>query len=243
MNISVKTDIGKQREMNQDYVKMHKFDDETALLIVCDGMGGARAGNVASEVAANSIYETFVKKYKKSMNDRDLKTLMTSAVNGANLDVFDLAQNKEEYYGMGTTVVAVFISDGYAYTIHAGDSRAYIIYPDDIKKITTDHSIVQQLIESNMITEEEAKHHPKRNVITRALGVDECLETDFNITKLEKDYVVIACTDGLTNYTDESDILKIANKNTPDDICEKLINLANKNGGGDNISVAVAKEI
>lgn len=243
MDVSVKTDKGIVREMNQDFVKIHKFDDKTALLIVCDGMGGARAGNVASKVAVESIYDTFLKRYHKNLNDRDLKTLMTSAVNGANLDVFDLAQNNEEYYGMGTTVVAVFISDGYAYTIHAGDSRAYIIYPDNIKKITTDHSIVQQLIENHMITEEEAKTHPKRNVITRALGVDECLETDFNVLRLEKDYTVIACSDGLTNYVDESDILKISNKNRPEEICEKLIKLANKNGGGDNISVAVAKEL
>lgn len=242
MDVSVKTDIGKAREMNQDFVKFHKFDDETALLIVCDGMGGARAGNVASEVAANSIYDTFVNKYKPTLNDKELKTLMTSAVNGANLDVFDLAQNNEEYYGMGTTVVSMFISDGYAYTIHAGDSRAYVVYSDNLKQITTDHSIVQQLIESHMITEEEAKTHPKRNVITRALGVDECLETDFNVTKLEKDYTLLCCSDGLTNYVELSDILKICNKKSAEDICEKLIGLANKNGGGDNISVAVAKE-
>ena len=242
MDISIKTDIGKIREMNQDYVKEHKFDDETSLLIVCDGMGGAAAGNVASEVAANSIYDTFLKRYNTSFNDRDLETLMTSAVNGANLDVFDLAENNKEYYGMGTTVVAVFISEGYAYTIHAGDSRAYIIYPDSISRITTDHSIVQQLIESHMITEEEAKTHPKRNVITRALGVAECLETDFNITRLEKDFTLLSCSDGLTNYVSENDIFEICNKYDAPRICEELINLANKNGGGDNISVAVAKE-
>ena len=243
MNIAGKTDVGKQREMNQDFIKFNKFDDETALLIVCDGMGGAKAGNVASEVAATSIYETIIKKYDESLTDHAIKTIMTSAVNGANLDVFDLAQNNEEYYGMGTTVVAILIKDGYAYTIHAGDSRAYIIYSEGLKKITTDHSIVQQLIESNMITEEEAKHHPKRNVITRALGVEECLESDFNVTRLEKGYTILICSDGLTNYIDEKDIFEIANQNDCDEICEKLIDLANENGGGDNISVVVAKDI
>lgn len=242
MDISVRTDIGKMRDMNQDYVKEHIFDDETALLIVCDGMGGAAAGNVASEVAANSIYDTFTKRYDSALNDKELETLMTSAVNGANLDVFDLAENNSEYYGMGTTVVAAFISEGYAYTIHAGDSRAYIVYPDRISRITTDHSIVQQLIESHMITEEEAKTHPKRNVITRALGVAECLETDFNVIKLEKDFTLLLCSDGLTNYVAEGDILEICNKYKSQEICEKLISLANENGGGDNISVAVAKE-
>ena len=241
MEIFAQTDIGMLRQMNQDFVKFHKFDDETALLIVCDGMGGAKAGNVASEVAANSVYNTVLQKYKVTMNDKDLKTLMTSAVNGANLDVFDLAQNNEEYYGMGTTVVFTFLSDGYAYTIHAGDSRAYIIYPDEMEQITTDHSIVQQMIENNIITPEEAKHHPKRNVITRALGIEECLETDFNITKLEQDAKILLCSDGLTNFVDDEDIKKIANKNDAKDICKKLIELANKNGGGDNISVAVAK--
>lgn len=241
MDIMAKTDVGLAREMNQDYVKFHNFDDKAALLVVCDGMGGAKAGNVASEVAAKSIYETILKKFKFTLNDNELKTIMTSAVNGANLDVFDLAQNNDEYYGMGTTVVSVLIKEGYAYTIHAGDSRAYVIYPDSIKKITTDHSIVQQLIENNMITEEEAKHHPKRNVITRALGVDECLETDFNITKLEKDYTILVCSDGLSNYVEEKDIEKISSNNNCEDICNKLISLANKNGGGDNISVAVAK--
>lgn len=242
MNVAGKTDVGSVRDMNQDFIKFHKFDDETAILIVCDGMGGARAGNVASEVAVNSIFETFVKKFDYSQNDKELKTIMTSAVNCANLDVFDLAQNNDDYYGMGTTAVVVFISQGYAYTIHAGDSRAYIIYPDRIKRITNDHSIVQQLINNNMITEEEAKHHPKRNVITRALGIDECLETDFSVTGLQKDYCVLICSDGLTNYVDEKDILKIVNENDAPDVCEKLIDIANKNGGGDNISVVVAKE-
>lgn len=242
MIIAGKTDVGKQREMNQDFIKFHKFDEETALLIVCDGMGGARAGNVASEVAANSIYDFLIKKYDNSLTDHAIKTIMTSAVNCANLDVFDLAQNNAEYYGMGTTVVAVLIKDGYAYTIHAGDSRAYIIYPEGMKKITTDHSIVQQLIESQMITEEEAKHHPKRNVITRALGVEECLESDFSITRLESDYTILICSDGLTNYADEEEIFEISKKYEPEEICEKLIKKANNNGGGDNISLVVAKD-
>ncbi len=241
MEIFAQTDIGMQRQMNQDFVKYHQFDNETALLIVCDGMGGAKAGNVASEVASNSVYNTFLKKYNVTMNDKDLKTLMTSSVNGANLDVFDLAQNNEEYYGMGTTVVFTFLSAGYAYTIHAGDSRAYLIYPDSIQQITTDHSIVQQMIENNIITAEEAKHHPKRNVITRALGVEECLETDFNITKLEQDAKIILCSDGLSNFVEDEDIKRIANENDAKNICKKLIELANNNGGGDNISVAVAK--
>ncbi|MBQ5591066.1 MAG: Stp1/IreP family PP2C-type Ser/Thr phosphatase [Clostridia bacterium] len=243
MDIFVKTDIGRQRETNQDFVKMHKFDDKTALLIVCDGMGGANAGNVASEVAVNSIYDTFLKKHKPTMNDKDLKTVMTSSINCANLDVFDLANTNEEYRGMGTTAVAVFIDNGYAYTINAGDSRAYIVYPDKIKQITTDHSIVQQLIESNMITLEEAKKHPERNVITRALGVEECLDSDFYTTKLEKNYKIIICSDGLSGYVDDADILSIANnEENAQTICEKLIDLANENGGGDNITVAVAKE-
>jgi len=241
MNIAGKTDVGSVRDMNQDFIKFHRFDEETALLIVCDGMGGAKAGNVASEVAVNSIYETFLKKFNYSQNDRELKTIMTSAVNCANLDVFDLAQNNDNYYGMGTTVVFVFISQGYAYTIHAGDSRAYIIYPDEIKRLTNDHSIVQQLINNNMITEEEAKSHPKRNVITRALGVDECLETDFSVTSLKKNYSILICSDGLTNYVEEQDMLKIVKDFDVDKACDKLIKLANKNGGGDNISVVIAK--
>jgi len=241
MNIAGKTDVGSVRDMNQDFIKFHRFDEETALLIVCDGMGGAKAGNVASEVAVNSIYETFLKKFNYSQNDRELKTIMTSAVNCANLDVFDLAQNNDDYYGMGTTAVVVFISQGYAYTIHAGDSRAYIIYPDEIKRLTNDHSIVQQLINNNMITEEEAKSHPKRNVITRALGVDECLETDFSVTSLKKNYSILICSDGLSNYVDEKDVLEIVNNFDVDKACDKLIKLANKNGGGDNISVVIAK--
>lgn len=241
MKIAGKTDVGLVREMNQDFIKFHKFDDETALLIVCDGMGGAKAGNVASEVAVNSIFEIFSKKFNFTQNDRELKTIMTSAVNCANLDVFDLAQNNDDYYGMGTTAVVVFISQGYAYTIHAGDSRAFIIYPDEIKRLTNDHSIVQQLINNNMITEEEAKTHPKRNVITRALGIDECLETDFSVTSLKKDYSILICSDGLTNYVDENSILEITNKFDVDIACERLVALANENGGGDNISVVIAQ--
>lgn len=241
MEIFAKTDIGLKRQMNQDFIKIKKIDDETALLVVCDGMGGAKAGNIASEVAANSVYEIFMKKYKPTMNDRDLKTLMTFAVNCANLDVFDLAENNEEYYGMGTTVVATFISDGYAYIIHAGDSRGYLVYPDSIKQITTDHSIVQQMIENNLITKEEAKNHPKRNVITRALGIEECLESDFNVIKLESDSTIVLCSDGLTNYVSDDIIREAVSENDVETACNILIDTANKNGGGDNISVAVAK--
>ncbi len=242
MQIASKTDIGKLRESNQDFVKTHIFDDGTAFLVVCDGMGGANAGNVASEVAANAIYDYVLKKYVTSLNSHELKTIMTSAINRANLDVFDLAQADEQYYGMGTTVVATIIKDGYAYTVHAGDSRAYVAYSDEIEQVTLDHSIVQQLLASGLITEKESKTHPKRNVITRALGIQECIELDYNTTKLNKDFSFLLCTDGLTNMVDDETICQILTNTNSSDACEKLIVCANDNGGSDNITVALAKE-
>ena len=242
MQIASKTDIGKLRESNQDFVKTHIFEDETAFLVVCDGMGGANAGNVASQVAANAIYDYVLKKYKSDLNSHELKTIVTSAINRANLDVFDLAQENEEYYGMGTTVVVTIIKDGYAYTVHAGDSRAYVVYLDEIEQITVDHSIVQQLLASGLITLEEFKTHPKRNVITRALGIQECLELDYNVTKLNKDYSFLLCTDGLTSMVDDENICKIIANNDLSDVCDKLINMANDNGGHDNVTVALAKD-
>lgn len=242
MQIASKTDIGKLRESNQDFVKTHIFDDGAAFLVVCDGMGGAAAGNVASEVAANAIFDYILKKYATNLNSHELKTIMTSAINRANLDVFDLAQSNEQYYGMGTTVVATIIKDGYAYTVHAGDSRAYIAYPDKIEQVTLDHSIVQQLLASGLITQEESKTHPKRNVITRALGIQECLELDYNTTKLNKDFSFLLCTDGLTNMVDDKIICQILANNDSSDACDSLIEHANANGGSDNITVALAKE-
>ena len=241
MQIASKTDIGKLRESNQDFVKVHIFDDGTAFLLVCDGMGGAAAGNVASEIAANTIFDYILKKYTTALNSHELKTIMTSAINRANLDVFDLAQSNEQYYGMGTTVVATIIKDGYAYTVHAGDSRAYVAYSDKIEQITLDHSIVQQLLASGLITEDESKTHPKRNVITRALGIQECLELDYNTTKLNKGFSFLLCTDGLTNMVDDKSICQILANEDLSEACDELIKRANENGGSDNITVALAK--
>lgn len=244
MNIKGLTDVGKRRNNNQDAFGFHSFSESECLLVVCDGMGGAAGGSIASTMVRDIFIERIVDSYNSDMNFKSLKNLFDSAINAANISVFDKAMNDETLLGMGTTLVAVLIKDDTAFLANVGDSRAYIIKNDDdshIEQITIDHSIVQMMVECGQITAEEAQVHPKRNIITRAIGVADSVKADFYTLDFDVKDKFLLCSDGLTNYVKIDKICDIISKNTAEVAVSMLIDEANKNGGGDNITAVIAE--
>ena len=239
MRIVSKTDIGRVRRSNQDSYLTGELSGSVALAVVCDGMGGANGGNVASAAAVKSISEHINASYREGMSANSVRNMLMSAISAANSNVFDMAQADANLLGMGTTVVVAIVIGKVAHIAHAGDSRAYIINKDSIEQITRDHSVVQSMVENGEITEEQAKVHPNRNVITRALGVDDRIDIDYNEVVLRDGDTIMICTDGLTNYVENEQILELSNSCKFYEYPEKLIDMANDNGGGDNITVVM----
>lgn len=243
MKVYGQTDKGMVRETNQDYICFGKFSDNVPWAIVCDGMGGSSSGDVASKVAAQSIRENIEKLYKSGMHPSNLKNLLLASVNIANINVFDLANEDEKHKGMGTTVVAAILKEGVASIVNVGDSRAYIIGENEVTQLTKDHSMVQELIDQGKITKEEAETHPKKNIITRAVGALKEVDADYTEVDISPGDKLLLCTDGLTNCLSAGKISEIVfSEEDPEKICEKLIEAANERGGPDNISCVYISE-
>ena len=240
MKLFGKTDIGLVRETNQDAFSFGSFDDGNCWAVVCDGMGGVSGGQVASEICVEKVSEAIKRSYRKGITVSSAKNLLTTAINAANSAVFKEAQENIELKGMGTTVVAVLVLGSIAVVAHVGDSRAYLIN-DEINAITKDHSFVQLLIDTGKITEEEAKVHPDRNVITRAVGIEHVVDVEIDIVDINDNDKLLICTDGLNGYVPDADILKII-KEYGDSSTEKLVETANNAGGRDNVTVVMLVE-
>ena len=240
MKLFGKTDIGLVRETNQDAFSFGSFDDGNCWAVVCDGMGGVSGGQVASEICIEKVSEAIKRSYRKGINVSSAKNLLTTAINAANSAVFKEAQENIELKGMGTTVVVVLVLGSIAVVAHVGDSRAYLIN-DEINQITKDHSYVQLLIDTGKITEEEAKVHPDRNVITRAVGIEHVVDVEIDIVDINDNDKLLICTDGLNGYVPDADILKII-KEYGDSSTEKLVETANNAGGRDNVTVVMLVE-
>ncbi len=176
------------------------------------------------------------------MSSEDIIKLLNNAIISANIEIYTLAQNNDALAGMGTTVVAAVVSDSSAIICNIGDSRAYLIN-DELNQITRDHSVVQSLVESGKLSPEEARTHPEKNIITRALGVEENVLCDVYNIPLQKNESIMLCTDGLSNMIDSNDILCVFKENALDKITDLLINKANDNGGRDNITAAVISHL
>lgn len=237
MRIVAKTDIGLARTNNEDSYAAGELPGSVAWAVVCDGMGGAAGGNVASSTAVKIISERISSTYRKGMTANSIKNMLVSAITAANITVFDAARNNPELFGMGSTVVAVVVVDGEACIAHAGDSRAYLLSEGKLRRLTKDHSFVQEMVDSGNLTEEEANNDPRKNIITRALGVDEDIRIDFCEEFIDDKDVLLLCTDGLTNYVNSEEICEITSDGKYYEFAERLVNCANKNGGGDNITV------
>ena len=236
MRIFSKTDTGLVRTTNQDSYFAGEIAENAVFAVLCDGMGGANAGNIASETAVKRICEYVHKSYRKNMSEQDIEKLLRNAVVSANIELYDMAVNNPALSGMGTTAVLALVRNGYAALAHVGDSRIYLIN-DSVKQLTRDHSVVQSLIESGRITPEAAKVHPRKNVITRAVGAEEEITVDSAGLALNPGDTLMLCSDGLTNYLETDDILKIFKSTDIENIPAALVDAANSGGGGDNITV------
>ncbi len=236
MKIYSETDVGLMRSSNQDAFFAGELENGALFGIVCDGMGGAKAGNVASETAVKSISDYILRSYRIGMNDYEIEKMLQNALYNANLEIYELAAKNEEYNGMGTTAVIALVQDKKAVIANVGDSRIYLI-DDDITQLTRDHSVVQSLIESGKLSPEEAKLHPRKNVITRALGAENNVIADTSSIDLIDGNVLLLCTDGLSSYVDKEDIFKVFKEKTAKEITKELVQLANSAGGKDNITV------
>lgn len=241
MRVDYETDVGAIRESNQDSCECGLFSKDSAWVVVCDGMGGANGGNVASSVAVQKIREFLTAGFDENMSRENIKSLMLNAVSRANDAVYAMSQEQEELRGMGTTVVLMIASKGLLHVAHAGDSRAYLKNEEGLTQITMDHSYVQDLVNLGQITQEEARNHPQRNIITRVLGVHEELRCDYSFFDFAPGDLALACSDGLSNYVDETLLSEYMEKYGQDGkaLADHLIQYAVESGGSDNITVAV----
>ena len=236
MIIHSKIDKGIIRNSNQDAFIAGQLSENIAFAVVCDGMGGANAGNIASEIAVKTVSEYLYNSFRENLTIDEIARLVSSAISSANLQIYERATKNEVLSGMGTTIVVALILGNEAVISHVGDSRIYLVN-DKINQLTKDHSIVQSLIESGKISEADAKIHPRKNVITRALGVESSVLIDNDFITLEPNDTLLLCTDGLTNFVDAQTILDTFKNYEISLVCDKLVELANLGGGGDNITV------
>lgn len=238
-----RTDIGKLREMNQDYYYISNSLDEVQLFILADGMGGYNGGEIASKLAVQTAKNYIINNFKETPKDRDsIVQLIGSSMEYANMVVFEKSRETKELQGMGTTLEICLIYNNKAYIGHIGDSRIYRIRREFIRKITQDHSYVQKLVKEGTITKEQAAHHPQKNMLMKALGCNAFIEPDVMVKGFLKDDILIMCSDGLSNMIDQETIYRMAKKDI-EQAPKDLVELANKNGGYDNITIVVIKNI
>ncbi len=237
MKIVAKTDIGLVRESNQDSYAAGELPGSVAWAVVCDGMGGVAGGNCASSTAVKVISERISSTFRADMSANSIRNMLDSAIAAANITVYDMGMENAELTGMGTTVVVAIVVEKTVYIAYAGDSRAYILSNNKLTQLTKDHSVVQEMVDFGRLTPDEAKFDPRKNIITRALGVESELKIDFLIEDISEDDVLILCTDGLTNCVEPNEINELTSDGKFYEYAERLVNRANKNGGGDNITV------
>lgn len=230
------TDLGCVRQQNEDALHVEQLNKNAILCVVCDGMGGAKAGNVASSLAA----DTFVNELKRIWKGRKktpVEALMFDAVSLANYTVYQQSKVSEEYAGMGTTLVAAVVRSKTIDLVNVGDSRAYCVGKDGIRQLTVDHSVVQMLIDRGELSVERAKSYPGKNYITRAIGTEESVTCDgFSIPVVKGEYLLL-CSDGLTNVVNDQEILfEVLHGGKPDTCCQRLIDIAKHRGAPDNVT-------
>ena len=235
------THVGMVRAKNEDTYRCGKLSDGTSWALVCDGMGGVHGGQLASSIAADMVSEKIKKCYNPSMPVSSLENLLLSAITTANVIVYDRGDVDVSLKGMGTTIVVAIVKDNEACIAHVGDSRIYFTDGSKIEQITRDHSLVQEMYENGKITFEEMETHPQKNIITRAMGVGEEIEIDFDYVCVNENEALILCSDGLSGLVSADKMLDIYKNNNFEELAEKYIEEANNAGGRDNITVVVMK--
>lgn len=235
------TDRGRVRPTNQDIYQIEaREDNRTVLLVVCDGMGGANAGNVASRFAAQSFMEAARSSLKETLDATKRQTLLTHALVQANDTVFSLAGRQPEFRGMGTTLVAALVQDDQVTVLNVGDSRAYLFDGTRLHQLTEDHSYVEEMRRQGRITEADARTHPQKNLITRAVGVEPDVDGDLFEARLAPGEILLLCSDGLTGMVEDEKIAQtLKDAKTLALAGDALLTLALEGGGRDNITVAL----
>ncbi len=236
------TDRGKVRAENQDSFAIERIESRECLAaVVCDGMGGENAGSIASTLASKIFISYFVDRIMASRaRNPDLKRHMVNACKKANDIVYSYSCFSTDYTGMGTTLVAASMIGNQAVIANVGDSRAYHISRKRIVQITKDHSYVQTLIDKGILTPEQAKRHPKKNSIMRALGVDETVECDIFTQKMAKGERILLCSDGLTNFLTDEEIFKTSQQyKLPEEFSRQLVDMVLERGASDNVTAVV----
>ena len=231
------SETGKVRSQNQDAFRIEELDRNTVLAAVCDGMGGAKSGNIASKLAIDVFTEEVLCSYKPSMTQEQIEQLLQNAVKLANFTVYDQARQFEDFAGMGTTLVAALITGKTATIVNVGDSRCYHITRSDIRRITVDHSLVQLMVDRGELTAEEARDYPGRNYITRAVGTEPTVESDLFAIRLDRGEALLLSSDGLHNEVDDQEILfEVVHGVNNDNCCQRLLDIANMRGSPDNVT-------
>lgn len=240
MNVYGKTDRGLVRSNNQDTFRTEMDDNGCVYLILCDGMGGARAGNVASEKAAEVFLNELRSGCKPDADTDELAGVILEGIIRTNTEVFQLAESAPEYAGMGTTLVGGVAIESRVVLGNVGDSRAYLIDNGRIGQMTDDHSLVAEMVRSGRLTEEEARTYPGRNLITRAVGVEESVEPDLFEITVEDGQTLLLCSDGLSGMLPDEEIARIITEAASlEEACDTLIARACEAGGNDNITVVL----
>ncbi|MCR8845264.1 Stp1/IreP family PP2C-type Ser/Thr phosphatase [Paenibacillus sp. SC116] len=237
-----RSDIGKVRAVNEDRAYAATLPNGYTLVIVADGMGGHQAGDIASRLAVETVVNE-LRQLPSELDEKDREDALKSAIFRANDTIYHIASQDEKYNNMGTTIVAALLQQEEGTVAHIGDSRAYIISPQHIRQLTDDHTLVNELLKSGQITQEEANHHPRRNVLTRALGTDARVRVDVAPLRVEQDETLLLCSDGLTNMISTKEIWStIVDPSLPlEVIADRLIEQAVEAGGDDNVTVILAQ--
>lgn len=235
------TDTGLSRDNNQDSF-FHSDLEDFPLFIVADGMGGHNAGKIASNIAVETIKENFIANKNNLNTKKNIIRSIEESVSEANKKIYFKALSTPQCSGMGTTLTMAYIFENKIYISHIGDSRAYYIDDTDIEQVTEDDSLVNELIKNGSITVEEAINHPKKNIITKALGTSIDIEVGIQTIKYKVGDILIICSDGLTNMVRENTIFDIIQKEEDVKLaCERLVEIAKENGGLDNITLIIIK--
>jgi len=240
------TDVGMKRQRNEDN---YLINDELGLFVVADGMGGHVGGEYASQIAVTTVEEVIA-------NIRDEKTVASNgtalremlvqeklkyAIRLAGKRIYERAQEDSEFRGMGTTALVIYMTDDKGFVAHVGDSRAYRVRPDGVVQLTEDHSLVNEQIKAGLINRDAAKSHKLRNIITRSLGYQEEVEIDTSVLDLERGDMYLLCSDGLSNLVEDNELLDMVHENTFQEATRRLVDLANRRGGDDNITCVIAR--
>jgi len=234
------SDPGMVRTQNQDAFVMEKLSENARIAVVCDGMGGALAGNVASQLALEIFIAQVRFAWQEGLSEEGAAALLREAVACANDAVYQRAVNDPECSGMGTTLVAALIEDGRLTIVNVGDSRAYITGKSGIRLVTTDHSFVQMMVQRGELSSEEAKNHPGKNLITRAVGTEKTVQADIYHPESDSWESLVLCSDGLSNVMADQEILfEVAHGEKQEDCCQRLLSIAQNRGAPDNVTVVV----